>query len=224
VLFDSEIEMKEVATESLPNSFGIQKANTIAEFDYGKGRTDLVFIDVSKSYWEHRKDQLDLPVPINNKHHLLSFLDLHGKDPVTKEYFLESGAQPEYKKQDALEWLVKNQFIKKTDSGKLRTAKNLRRHVTTTIAVELKLSKWKKALHQASRGRAFAEYKYVALDEDHISRAHKNIDKFKSNNVGLLSINKDGDVTVYWTPERNQPYSELYRWKLNELSIPEITA
>lgn len=216
--------MKEVAKERLPNGFGIHEDHVVPEFDYGKGRTDLVIVNISEDYWKHRTKRLDLPMPISNKQHLISFLELHGRDPVTESYFVESGAQPNRKKRESLRWLRENQFIRTNSSGKIRTASNLRRHVTTTIAVELKLDKWKKALQQASMGRSFAEYRYVAIDESHLDPALENIGKFKENNIGLISINLEGDTTIHWAPCRGVPYSSLYKWKINEASLGEITS
>lgn len=222
--FSTEKEMKRVAMDRLPNSFGIHEDHVVPEFDYGKGRTDLVMVNISDSYWEHRTERLDLPVPISKKQHLISFLELHGRDPVTEQFFIENGAQPNHKKRESLRWLRNHQFIRTNDSGKIRTASNLRRHVTTTIAVELKLERWEKALQQASMGRSFAEYRYVAIDEDHVSRALENLERFKRDNVGLISIDSVGDTTIHWNPSRRSPYSNLYKWKINEVSLGEITS
>jgi hypothetical protein len=222
--FSTENEMKSVAADTLPNSFGLQEEHIVSEFDYGKGRTDLVMVDISDDYWEHRTERLDLPFPISKKQHLISFLEIHGRGPVTEQFFIEKGAQPNHKKQESLRWMRDHHFIRTNNSGKIRTASNLRRHVTTTIAVELKLKKWKKALHQASMGRSFAEYRYVAIDEDHISRALENLEKFKRDNVGLISIDSTGESTTHWNPSRGTPYSNLYKWKINEASLGEITS
>lgn len=216
--FTSEMEMKEVAVESLPNAFGIQSDNVLPEFDYGKGRTDLVLVNISDDYWSHRQERLELSTPISSKQHLISFLEIHGKGLVTENFFLETGAQPRRKKRRSLDWLIKNQFITDVGGGKIRTARNLRRHVTTTIAIELKLSKWKAALKQASMGRSFAEYQYVAVDHDHLNPALQNLEVFRANEVGLISIDQSGEVTIHWDPTRSRPYSDLYQWKINEAS------
>lgn len=222
--FPTEMDMKRVAMDALPDSFGIHEDHLVSEFDYGKGRTDLVMVNISDGYWQHRTQRLDLQVPISKEQHLISFLELHGRKPVTEEFFIESGAQPNHKKRQSLNWLSDQEFVKRTESGKIRTATNLRRHVTTTIAVELKLEKWRRALEQASMGRSFAEYRYVALAEDHLGRALKNLEKFKEDNVGLISIDEDGDSTIHWTPSRRAPYSSLYKWKINEVSLGELTS
>ncbi|WP_232700821.1 hypothetical protein [Halobacterium wangiae] len=215
--------MKQVAKEFLPKCFGVREENIIPEFDYGKGRTDLVLVNISNDYWSHRSDQLNLSQPIIDEQHLISFLQIHGRGPVTEDFFIACGAQPKRKKRESLKWLRNNGFITELDSGKIRTARNLRRHVTTTLAIELKLEKWKTALRQASMGRSFAEYRYVAIDEDHIDPAYANLDEFKSNNVGLLSINDSGETTIHWSPERGDPYSNLYQWKINEKSVSEVS-
>lgn len=222
--FKTELEMKEAASEVLPDKLEPQARELIPEFDYGLGRTDLVFIDISDSYWSHRRERLDIRDAIASKQELITFLQLHDTGPITRQKFFKIGAQKAYQKRRALNWLNDNNFIEELSGGRIQTASNLRRHVTTTIAVELKLSKWREALKQASKGRSYAEYRYVALDQDHIAPAKSNLDKFKATNVGLLSIDEDGMVNFHWKPPKVDPYSELYRWKLNEDSISSLTA
>ena len=46
------------------------------------------------------------------------------------------------------------------------------------IAFEMKLMKWKRALTQAYRYKAFANYSYVLIDMDYVSPAIRNIEQF----------------------------------------------
>lgn len=78
------------------------------------------------------------------------------------------------------------------------------------IAFELKLRKWKRALVQAYKYRAFAELSYVILDHSYINPALKNIDLFISANIGLLSIDETGEVKIHFEPTSEVPYSEHY--------------
>ena len=48
--FESEAAMKEVASEALRDVFRRDKLKIIPEFDYGPGRADLVFADISEKY------------------------------------------------------------------------------------------------------------------------------------------------------------------------------
>jgi hypothetical protein len=78
------------------------------------------------------------------------------------------------------------------------------------IAFELKLRKWKRALVQAYKYRAFAEISYVILDDSYINPALKNIGLFISANIGLLSIDETGEVKSHFEPTAELPYSEHY--------------
>lgn len=58
-----------------------------------------------------------------------------------------------------------------------------------TIAVELKLTKWKKAYKQAKVYQIVADYVYVGMPEEYIHRAIDNKELFEESGIGLLSIN-----------------------------------
>ena len=220
--FDTESDLRDAAQESLSQCFSTYAREAVPEFNYGSGRTDLVLVNVSEPYWTYREGKLNIREPITDDQHLISFIHLHGREPITIDRFFELGAQKERYKNKALDWLLSHNFVERTSEGKLRTAPNLRRHITTTIAIEFKISKWRKALQQASKGRSFAEYKYVALDEDHLSPALENQKLFREDSVGLISVGSDGSCEVRLAPRRGSPYSKLYKWKLNEQSVVSV--
>lgn len=85
-----------------------------------------------------------------------------------------------------------------------------------SIAFEMKLSKWKRALAQAYRYRAFANISYVMIDDHHINPAKKNIEMFIRSNVGLLSIDDNGVVKIHFEPTHTSPYSEILYEKFNK--------
>ncbi len=219
--FDSEAEMKEVALETLEDGFTDGETVILDEFSYANGRADIVLAKASEEYLKRRIDVLGISSSIEENTYLQVFLQLHGRGAVTKDHFFTIGATSENKKQEALDWLIESGFVKELDDGKIRTAPYLRRHVTTSYSIELKLGKWKQALKQAIRGKSFADYQFVALDEDNIIRAIENIDEFKKHDVGLMEINSDGEYFVHYKPEKESPYSPMNKWRLNETTIRE---
>lgn len=58
------------------------------------------------------------------------------------------------------------------------------------IAVEAKLSEWKRVLVQAYRNLQFADESWVVLDRTYVRPALAQIDRFKSVGVGLASIDR----------------------------------
>ncbi len=77
-----------------------------------------------------------------------------------------------------------------------------------TLAFELKLSNWKRALVQAYRYRSFAEKSLVILDKKYINPALSNIEKFKRANIGLLSIDQYAKIEFHFKPKLDVPYSD----------------
>ncbi|MBM7866989.1 hypothetical protein GTO89_05065 [Heliobacterium gestii] len=60
-----------------------------------------------------------------------------------------------------------------------------------TIAIELKLTNWKKAYQQAKVYPLVADYVYIGMPEKYVHRALDNIDLFKKLGVGILSVSQE---------------------------------
>lgn len=84
-----------------------------------------------------------------------------------------------------------------------------------TVALEVKLVKWQRALIQAYRYAAFADYSLVVLDRAFVHRALASLDDFKRANIGLLSVDRQGHVEWHHRPRYQRPYSEINRRSLN---------
>lgn len=217
--FNSESALKEMAAPVLKHELARDDAEVVEEFSYSAGRTDLVFTYKSDAYLRRRVEELGVGIPITDKSHLKAFLRLHKRGEITEEYFCKLGANSRRESEKALEWLLNNGFAERTADDKVRTVPYLRRHITTAIAVELKLEKWRDAFRQALRGRSFSEYQYVVLDADHVSPALDNIEMFEQQGIGLASVDAGGTFTEHHTPDKQQPFSELNTWKLNEKTL-----
>lgn len=85
-----------------------------------------------------------------------------------------------------------------------------------TVAFEIKREKWRRALIQAYRYLAFADYSFVVMDAAYVHRALAAIDDFKRANVGLLSVSKTKNVEWHYTPHLQRPYSESAQTFLQE--------
>lgn len=217
--FNTESDLKETAAPVLKEHLARDDAEVVEEFSYSAGRTDLVFTYKSDTYLRRRVKGLNINIPITNKSHLKAFLRLHRRGEITTEYFTQLGANSRTKSEKSLEWLLDNGFAEETVNGKVRTVPYLRKHITTSIAIELKLEKWKDALKQALRGRSFSEYQYVVIDAAHISPALKNRDMFEQQGIGLASVDTNGAFMEHCAPIKQKPFSELNTWKLNETTL-----
>lgn len=219
--FDSESALKETAAPVLKRRLTRDDAEVVEEFSYSAGRTDLVFTYKSDAYLRRRVDELGVGIPITDKSRLKAFLRLHKRGEITVGYFCQLGANSWGESEEALEWLLNNGFAERTAGGKVQTVPYLRRHITTAIAVELKLDKWRDAFKQALRGRSFSEYQYVVLDAAHVSPALDNMEKFERHGIGLASIDVDSTFVEHHSSDKQRPFSELNTWRLNEKTLRE---
>lgn len=85
------------------------------------------------------------------------------------------------------------------------------------FAFEMKLSNWKRAIVQAYRYRSFAETSFVVLDNANIRPAIRNIELFKKAEIGLLSIDLDGNLINHYEPETNTPFCTYLRTSLENI-------
>lgn len=86
------------------------------------------------------------------------------------------------------------------------------RRIIRTLAFEMKIKHWRRALAQAFRYSAFAHYSYVVLDEAFAHSAIPNIEFFRKANIGLLSIDVYSNITWHHRPRYQKPYSQqLYQ-------------
>lgn len=67
---------------------------------------------------------------------------------------------------------------------------------TDSLAVELKVKDWKRALRQAATYQVFADLSFVALHRSQVSCALRHSELFNELGVGLLSIKRDVRVEI----------------------------
>lgn len=88
------------------------------------------------------------------------------------------------------------------------------------VAIEFKLSNWRKALAQAFRYRNFANEAYVVLDQSRARRALESADMFRKANVGLLTFCPKLTVEVVHYPEPSVPFSAHFSRMVAEELLP----
>ena len=84
------------------------------------------------------------------------------------------------------------------------------------IAVELKLSDWRRALDQAARYRAFADRTVVVISDRHRRAASKKADAFAFNRVGLMALSVWAQAEMIIEPEVIPPFDPVARFVAGE--------
>lgn len=76
-----------------------------------------------------------------------------------------------------------------------------------TIAFELKRTDWRRALRQAFRYRSFSQKSFVVVDAACAHSAINNLSEFQNFNVGLITIDTNATLQIYFDPHSRIPYS-----------------
>lgn len=100
----------------------------------------------------------------------------------------------------------------------------LGRRLLRTIAFEMKLKDWKRALSQAFRYRAFAQCSYVVMDQAFVGRAVASIESFQRADIGLVSVSHAGAVSVHHRPRVRSPYAAHLRRDFQSLAASNVFA
>ena len=95
-------------------------------------------------------------------------------------------------------------------------------HILQTVAFEMKLSKWKRALIQAYRYKAFAETSYVVIDKKYLHLINNNRKEFNLSEIGLISGESKNDFDVFVPAKYSEPYSKTLTEKLHRKVINDI--
>jgi len=81
------------------------------------------------------------------------------------------------------------------------------------ITIEVKISKWQRAIEQAARNRIFAHLSFVALPGAVAQRVRAE-PLLRTLGIGLISVAEDGIATVIRRPRRRQPTVWTYYYQL----------
>jgi hypothetical protein len=83
------------------------------------------------------------------------------------------------------------------------------------VAVEAKLRDWRKALYQASHYLDYADESWVVLGGAGPSTALFHADDFRRRGVGLMTLARDGALTIAAPAEAASPRMPVRVWHLN---------
>lgn len=78
-----------------------------------------------------------------------------------------------------------------------------------TIAIELKLTDWKRALEQALLYQLCSDFVYIAMPECSASRVDKT--ELRNNRIGLISVAKSGECLCLLPAIKHGEIRQFYR-------------
>lgn len=210
--FDTEIELVSVLKSTINESYSKRDINIYQEVSLGYGIADLVisFRDDNFCYKSTKISRAIL-----NKCDINVYNLIDRKLKISSSEIIEITRTSKINILNSLKKLVNSEYIDSVDDYYI-ISKNYEFSFDMTFAIEAKLKDWKRALQQAYRYKWFAEYSFVVLDEHNSSSAIKNLKYFEKYNVGLATINKNGDLKKLHNPKRDVPFDKKMQMLLSE--------
>jgi hypothetical protein len=211
----------------------------------GPFRTDLVAVVVDWMAVTQRANILGHLTPMNQprsgkRKYRRTYLNFVKDGPMEREYYEEyhgtskGASEPRGygvgSAKPAFGWLKKRNFLKPHPAGGWDAVK-LPLVLGEAHAIELKIyaREWETALEQAKRASVYADYRWVAYDEDEIGEVLKHREAFEDAGVGLLAVSQTGVrvcvPSTYDPPDIDADLLNRYmveRWDLNERVLKKI--
>lgn len=124
---------------------------------------------------------------------------------------------------NSLSSLEKNNLVICQD-GKYYIKDNYEFCISDTIAIEAKLTNWRRAINQAYHYKWFSYNSFVCMPKDSSKPAIDNLNMFKKLEIGLMTIDNDGNLECVFYPPKSKPIEPKMSMLLNEqvISICQI--
>jgi predicted transcriptional regulator len=158
---------------------------------------------------------------VTKRNQILSLFDINILQLIQKEQELsfkqiisQVNSSP-YKVKKTIQKLVLEKMVLWEDDC-VRVYRGYENYQKETVAIEVKLKNWRRALEQAYRYRSFAYYSYVFLDERFVDSAIKNKKLFLQYNIGLASVSKNKGINILFKPAKGNPFDSKMNMLFNE--------
>lgn len=185
---------------TLENKYSSKPIQISFEVSLGFGIADMVVSSLKDEISETDKTEQRLGASEIN-----IFTLLESREKLTLSELMTITRIDKYRLQSILNNLTRRNLIKLEDN-KYSVLNDFDLYFEHNFAIEAKLKDWKRALKQAYRYLWFAEYSFVVLDEYFCKPAIEHQKLFEQYNVGLASINDQGELKRHYTPPRKKPF------------------
>lgn len=182
---------------------GIQFASK--EVDSGFGIADVVLYNFDRSSAVSRQKS---NIPRIKSYEILETLsvmdEIGGKTINITQLYKKLPYSENVFRKKILEFILENNIAEIHNGQDLLLKYRYKVSLRETIAIEAKVSDWKRGLYQAYRYKQYANLSYLALHNSHIQAPKKNIELFHQLNVGLISVDPElGKSEIIFEPDKD---------------------
>lgn len=185
------------------------------EISSGFGVADVVFYKLKDDVLQSRRNNNIEPISSYDLVRVLTRLNQANGDQISLTFLRE--ILPPSKKHEIISYLVEKEFILPNGDSQYKRGFAYEIGIEEVVAVEAKLSNWKRALYQAYRYKTYANKSYVALYTKHMKPALNSSEDFTRFNVGLIEVKDDG-IVVHYEPKLQPLQSNVFSaWTFENL-------
>ncbi len=216
--FKTENDLVHVLKEKLKNNFSRDSIEFFEEVSLGYGIADIVICDINLPMSNEILSQNSLNwsdiniYNIINRNKSASFDEIYDTTRSSKKSI-----------SDSLTKLINRKYVKQIEN-QFYIEEEYKLFYKNNFAIEAKLRNWRRALSQAYRYKWFADYSYVVLDAYYAEPAIENMDLFQKFNIGLATINTEGEFNRVFNPQKQKPFDANMQILLSEMILNDYTA
>jgi hypothetical protein len=188
----------------------------IPEFNSYFGIADLVF-GTLKSSFSVSKMRSSI-----NPNWILPLATLKRGNTVTLQAFCHDHKLSKTTGRKCLNDYTRAGFLEKIAFSTFKVTRQYQPPTDIVVSVEAKLRDWKRAIEQAKRYQRFSDFSFVLLDKAGSKQAVKNMNLFREQNIGLLTLD-DSNLEVHFFPFKNQKKAVEYYLRVSEMAYDYFT-
>lgn len=181
------------------------EARSVFESECSEGRADWVWARIESQWPQHWNNDASRVLQNPSCSRILSYLKR--SSPRTKAFLRNRLGVSPATFNNAIRDLVKSELVDVKDKELFLLSKKLDIPPIEICAFEFKLKDWRRAFFQATRYRNFAHRVYVVLPASIIHRTEKLHDAFRTQNIGLLSHDAEGNTRRVINSRKRSPRS-----------------
>jgi hypothetical protein len=191
-------------------SFG-SKFAYILELSSGFGIADIVFFRLDSKIVKSRIAKQFPPIESIDLIQILTHLNKIEDNTISIKHLKKILPSSKKQKEEIISFLIKRKFLipKNESLSEFKIANSYKIGLKEVIAIEAKLSNWKRGFYQAYRYRQYANKSYLALHSKYVHRALANEGHFIRSNVGLIEVN-DKSIKILIEPKRESSKGNIF--------------
>jgi len=200
---------KSMVIEKFKKEYSISIYSLLSEMETAQGKPDFVAL-TSKFNINPKNKRIQIANAMSKPSSAMILSILKSKSPRTTNYIKMKTAISQPVVKNTLKLLESVKIIERNNNSYM-LSENFPNHKLEFWAFELKVENWQRALYQALQYKTFSHRSFVVIWGENIQRAKRQIEKFKTLNVGLIALDTiDPTLEVIHFPRRSKPASKYH--------------